>query len=377
MRNPSEKAALQKNLKNWAIQIAALIVILICIGGLASNANHNLRQQGIASGFGFLESTAGFDILMHIIDYDEQSSYGQAFVVSLLNTLLVSICGIALASGLGFAVGIARLSNNWLIAKAASFYVEALRNTPLLLQLFFWYFSVLRTLPAPKQSFELLDLVFLNIRGLYIPWPQLTDTGQWLSAIAFLMIAIPIGLKIFGSLRDGRWNLIPLTGAILGLASLGLANWTSPQLRGFNFTGGVVIIPEFVALWIALSTYTAAFIAEIVRAGILAVPKGQVEAAQALGLSRSQTLRLVVTPQAMRLIIPPLTSQYLNLTKNSSLAAAIAYPDLVLVFAGTVLMQTGQAVEIIFLTMSVYLCISIFIAVVMNYYNHTTKKIGG
>ena len=359
------------------------IVLAAVIGGgvyLVNNTLANLARQGIASGFGFLGTTAGFSIALSLVEYSEEASYGRAFLVGLLNTLLVSAVGVFLATILGFGIGVARLSHNWLLAKLAAVYIEILRNIPLLLQIFFWYFSVLRILPGPRQSVSLFGAFFVNNRGLYTPSP-VPEPGFDLVWIALLVgIAASIMLARWAHRRQEStgqqfpvlWSVL---GLIVGLPILASAvagfplTWSVPVLKGFNFTGGVVMIPEFVALVLALSTYTAAFIAEIVRAGIMAVSHGQTEASLALGLSRGQTLRLVVIPQALRVIIPPLTSQYLNLTKNSSLAAAIAYPDIVLVFAGTVLMQTGQAVEIIAITMACYLTISLIISTLMNWYN--------
>jgi general L-amino acid transport system permease protein len=354
-------------------------IILLCIF-LVNNTLANLARQGIASGFDFLGRTAGFSISMTLIEYAEENTYFRAFIVGLINTILVSAIGVVLATIFGFIIGIARLSRNWLIAKLAAVYIETLRNIPLLLQLFFWYFAVLRTLPGPRQSVTLLDTFFLNNRGLFSPKPILEP--------GFVAIPIASVVAIIAVIFLVRWarkrqeetgqqfhSFYVSLAILLGLPLLAAAvtgyplSWDYPILHGFNFTGGMELIPEFVALVLALSMYTASFIAEIVRAGILGVSHGQTEAAYSLGLRPGPTLRLVVIPQALRIIIPPLTSQYLNLTKNSSLAAAIAYPDLVLVFAGTVLMQTGQAVEIIGITMAVYLTLSLLISAFMNWYN--------
>ena len=371
-----------------AIFFQVLVLALVVGFGayLVNNVLDNLARQGIASGFGFLGTTAGFSIGMSLIEYAETSTYGRAFLVGLLNTLLVSVIGIFFATILGFVIGVARLSSNWLISTLAAVYIEILRNIPLLLQLFFWYFTVLRTLPSPRQSVSIFDTFFLNNRGLQSPAPIL-ESGFWLIPVA-LLVAI-VGIVVLARWARHRqeqtgqqfpvfWTSL---GMLIGLPLLAAIvtgfpiHWNIPVLKGFNFEGGTVMIPEFVALVAALSTYTAAFIAEIVRAGIMAVSHGQTEAAYAVGLKPGPTLRLVIVPQALRLIIPPLTSQYLNLTKNSSLAAAIAYPDIVLVFAGTVLMQTGQAVEIIAITMAVYLLISLVISAVMNWYNKVTALV--
>lgn len=348
------------------------------------NTLDNLAQRGIASGFGFLGSTAGFSIIVHLIDYSELSSYGRAFVVGLLNTLLVSAVGIVLASLIGLLIGIARLSDNWLVARLATVYVETFRNLPLLLQIFFWYFAVLSAMPQPRQSHSLFGLIFLNNRGLYVPKPLLS-ADLWLVAAA-LAAGIFLAAGVWRWRRQrrsaARWEgpacLALAFGPAAALTALTspVTGWNVPALRGFSFEGGMVLIPEFVGLVLGLSFYTGAYIAENVRSGILAVDKGQREAAQALGLSRGRTLRLVILPQAMRVIVPPLTSHYLGLTKNSSLAAAIGYPDLVSVFAGTVLNQTGQAVEVIAITMAVYLTISLAIAGAMNLYNRRVVRVG-
>ena len=347
---------------------------------IAANTMANLAKQGIASGFGFLNSTAGFGISMSLIDYTEEHSYLRAFLVGLLNTLLVSSIGVVLATMLGFLLGIMRLSRNWLVATLAAAYVEVVRNMPLLLQIFLWYFGILRQLPGPRQSVTVLDAFFLNNRGLFSPQPILEP--------GFAALPVALGVAVMAVAFLARWarrrrdrtgqqfptvqvSLLLLVGLPL-LAAVATdfpLRWEYPVLEGFNFVGGMELIPELVALVIALSIYTAAFIGEIVRAGILGVSHGQTEAGQALGLPRGRLLQLVVIPQALRIMVPPLTSQYLNLTKNSSLAAAIAYPDLVLIFAGTVLMQTGQAVEIVVITMAVYLTISLLISLFMNWYN--------
>lgn len=360
-----------------AVLVAALVYFFYTI---FQNTTQNLEERGIASGFSFLSSTAGFGIIQSLIEYSEESTYGDAFIVGLLNTLLVSFLGIVSATILGFIIGVARLSKNVLVSGVAAVYIEVIRNIPLLLQIFFWYFGVLRLLPAPRNSVTVLDSVFLNNRGFYTPAPE-PEPG-------FNAVIIAFFLGIIGTVFLARWakkrqeatgQQFPVflsgLGMIIGLPILvflimGMPlSWDYPVLKGFNFKGGSVIIPELASLWLALTIYTASFIGEIVRSGIQAVSHGQTEAAYALGLSPAQTLRLVVIPQALRVIIPPLTSQYLNLTKNSSLAVAIAYPDLVSVFAGTVLNQTGQAVEVISLTMLVYLIISLAISALMNWYN--------
>lgn len=321
----SLKSWYRPQVRGFAYQVALAAMLTFLGWYLLDNLLDNMRRQGIASGFAFLSSTSGFSIIMHLIPFEEASSYGRAFTVGLLNTLFVSILAIVMASIIGFLAGIARLSKNYLLAKMAAVFVELMRNIPLLLILFFFYFGILRNLPEPNESFHIGPGMYLCNRGLYLPFWSRSAEGLW--------------------------------------------HWSIPVFEGFDFSGGVVLIPEFVALVLSLSFYTAGFIAEIVRAGILAVSRGQREAAYSLGLTGAQTLRLVIIPQAMRVILPPLASQYLNLVKNSTLAAAIGFPDLVQVFAGTVLSQTGQAVEIISVTMAVYLSVCLAISFLMNRYN--------
>ncbi len=363
-----------------AFQAIALVATVAVGLYLFENTQTNLRQLGIASGFGFLSSPSGFDIIQSLIPYSATSSYGRVFGAALLNTLLVSALGIIFATLLGFVIGIARLSKNWLISRLALVYIEIFRNIPLLLQIFFWYFAVLRAMPPPRQSLSLADAVFVNIRGLYLPAPQFQPGFGWVLAAFGFAIVLAILLARWAKQRQATTGQpFPTFSASLALL-LGLPllafwlagsplTWQVPELQGFNFRGGWVVIPEMASLLLALSIYTAAFIAEIVRAGIQAVSHGQTEAASSLGLNPGLTLRLIILPQALRVIIPPLTNQYLNLTKNSSLAAAIGYPDLVATFAGTVLNQTGQAIECIAITMAVYLTISLLISLLMNIYN--------
>ncbi|KAA5964079.1 amino acid ABC transporter permease [Pantoea sp. M_9] len=364
----------------WLYQFVAIIAVVAVVGYLIHNTIINLANRGITSGFGFLERSAGFGIVQHLIDYTEGDTYARVFMVGLTNTLLVSALCIVFASLLGFAVGLARLSDNWLLRKLSAIYIETFRNIPPLLQIFFWYFAVLRNLPGPRQALNAFDLAFVSNRGLYIPWPQYAPgTLPFLVALALSIIA---SLALFrfnrkhqlktGQLRRtwpaaaGLIVLLPLMAHTLFGAGV---HWDVPELRGFNFRGGFVMIPELAALTVALSIYTSSFIAEVIRAGIQSVPHGQSEAARSLGLPNPVTLRQVIIPQAMRVIIPPLTSQYLNVVKNSSLAAAIGYPDMVSLFAGTVLNQTGQAIETIAITMAVYLIISLTISLLMNLYN--------
>lgn len=362
-------------------QVLVLGSILALGGFIVSNTMDNLARQGIASGFGFLDTTAGFAIgYSPFLDYSEENTYGVALTVGLLNTLLVAVIGIILATVIGFIMGVARLSNNWLISRMALVYIETMRNIPLLLQIFVWYFGVLRPLPGPRQSLDFMGSIFVNNRGMFLPKPIFED-GFMIIVIAFLLAITGIFVMVKWAKKRldetghqfpvfltsiGLLVVLPILGAIVAGFPM---SWEFSALKGFNFQGGTEIPPELVSLTLALSTYTAAFIAEIVRAGISSVNKGQTEASYALGLRPGPTLRLVVIPQALRVIIPPLTSQYLNLTKNSSLAAAIAYPDIVLVFGGTVLMQTGQAVEIIAIIMAFYLVVSLLISMFMNWYN--------
>ena len=367
-------------IRSIAIQAVLIAAVLAAVYVAVVNVNANLQEQRIATGFDFLEQSAGFGINQTLIPYNEGDSYGRVLVVGLLNTLLVSVIGIVLATIVGFVVGVARLSSNWLIARAAGAYVEVMRNLPLLFQILFWYLAVLAALPPPRQSPSIFGAAFISNRGLYVPSLVFSDGAGYVLAV------LVAGGVVFGALMvlnrrrreaTGRplvlWWPALLLLVVLPLATLLAAGFPvaieAPKLRGFNFVGGVRVTPEFTALLIALVTYTGAFIAEIVRAGILSVHRGQFEAAYALGLRRSVALRLVIVPQALRLIIPPMTSQYLNLTKNSSLAVAIGYPDLFQVFAGTTLNQTGQAIEILAITMAVYLTLSLVTSMLMNLYN--------
>jgi general L-amino acid transport system permease protein len=366
--------------RSVAYQVLLCVIVGLLVYSAVSNAVDNLHRAHIASGFGFWNQTAGFDISQTLIAYSAATStYGQAFWVGLLNTLLVAVIGIAIATILGFTVGIARLSSNWLLVRAATVYVETIRNIPLLLQLLFWYNAVLKALPDIRDSHRFFGS-YLNNRGLFVPEP-IPDQG-----FGFVEIALVVG--IVGALAFYFWarkrqmetgQQAPVVRVVLGLViGLPLVVYVAagmpmhldhPQLGRFNLNGGLALQPEFVALLVGISIYTAAFISEVVRAGILAVSRGQTEAAYSLGMRPRPTLRLIIIPQAMRVIIPPLTSQYLNLTKNSSLAVAIGYPDLVQVFTGTVLNQTGQAVEVVAITMLVYLSISLITSLAMNIYN--------
>ncbi|MFJ2358835.1 amino acid ABC transporter permease [Pseudomonas fluorescens] len=364
----------------WLFQIITVVAVVAMGWYLFDNTQTNLQHRGITSGFGFLERSAGFGIAQHLISYTEADSYARVFVIGLLNTLLVTVIGVILATLLGFIIGVARLSPNWIISKLATVYVEVFRNIPPLLQILFWYFAVFLTMPGPRNSHNFGDTFFVSSRGLNMPAAQMAD-GFWAFVISVVLAIVAIVLmcrwanKRFedtGVPFHKFWTgvaillVIPTLCALLFGAPL---HWEMPQLKGFNFVGGWVLIPELLALTLALTVYTAAFIAEIVRSGIKSVSHGQTEAARSLGLRNGPTLRKVIIPQALRVIIPPLTSQYLNLAKNSSLAAGIGYPEMVSLFAGTVLNQTGQAIEVIAITMSVYLAISISISLLMNWYN--------
>ncbi len=363
----------------FALQIL-FVAALVWIGyEIVENARANLQAQRITSGFGFLNNTAGFDVSQSLIPYSGSDTYTRVFLVGLLNTLLVSIIGIFFASMIGFMVALGRLSPNWLLSRISGGYVELIRNLPPLFQILFWYLAVLAALPNPRQSISLFGSFFLSNRGFVVPKP-IANPGLEPFALAILVAVVAsLLLRRYARRRlfeSGR--LIAIWPYVVGLL-IGLPLVTAlvfgapvtfevPELKGFNFSGGSRIIPEFVALTVALSTYTAAFIAEIVRAGIQSVHEGQMEAGSSLGLQRGSVLRLIVVPQAMRVILPPLTNQYLNLTKNSSLAVAIGYPDLFSVFAGTTLSQTGQAIEIIAITMGVYLTISLVTSAIMSFY---------
>ena len=364
-------------------QFLTLLFIVLIFGFFTMNAQENMDTRGIEFGFGFLKQEASFDIQFSLIDYDGSRSYGRAYLVGLLNTLLVSFIGIVLCTLLGAVVGVARLSPNYLIRKTASFYIEFFRNIPLLLQIFFWYFAALRALPMPENAPQILGSSFMTIKGFYTVAPIWNNFDIFFVALIISLIIIFFFNRFAKKKQEeegkqypkflislGIFILIPATTFLIGVD----LSWSFPELKqlaktSFTFEGGVGIPPELIALTLALTLYTATFIAENVRAGIQGVGKGQKEAAASIGLTPSQVLKLVIMPQALRIIIPPTTNQYLNLTKNSSLAAAIAYPDLVLVFAGTAMMQTGRAIEIVGITMATYLTISLTISLIMNWYN--------
>jgi len=365
--------------RSRVVQVVVLLLAGILVYDIAVNTAGSLASRNIASGWGFLSRSAGFDVVFSLIPYSSESNYGRALLVGLLNTLMVSALGILLATLLGFLIGVMRLSRNWLAARAASIYVEFIRNTPLLLQIFIWYALVLKPLPDAREAINIWDIGALSNKGLTLPAP-IFGPMAWMGLLG-LALAVVLSLVIHRIAKRRQAE----TGARFpsGLVALGLmlvlpplffafAGWPVtfdyPVMGSFNFEGGATLVPEFIALLLALSIYTAAFIAEAVRAGIQAIPRGQGEAAHALGLRPGPTMRLVILPQALRVIVPPLTSQYLNLTKNSSLAVAIGYPDLV-AMGGTTLNQTGQAVEIVFVWMAVYLTLSLLTSAFMNWFN--------
>jgi general L-amino acid transport system permease protein len=357
-----------------AISLVALLVYFV------RNASENMVKAGIASGFDFLWRQAGIDIPFQLTGYTSASSNLGLLWVGIVNTLLVSAVAIAAATLLGFVIGIARLSRNPLLAGIAGAYVEFVRNIPLLFFVLIWYFGVVASLPAPRASIGVFGLAYLNNRGLTVPLPNESAGFGWAGLVLVAGIGAQIALSTWAGRRQERTGqTFPAVTSglalIVGLPALAFAaaalstGWDVPVLRGFNYRGGFVLVPEFVALFAALATYTAGFIAEIVRAGIMAVPKGQIEAAKAVGLTPGQTMRLVTIPQAMRVMVPPMTSQYLNIVKNSSFGAAIAYPDVVSLFMGSALNNTGQAIEIIAITLAIYLAISLSVSAFMNWYN--------
>ena len=368
-------------------QLITVLVVVLIFGFFTFNAQINMDNRGIEFGFGFLTQESSFDVQFSLIDYDGSHSYARAYLVGLLNTLLVAFIGIIISTILGVIIGIARLSPNYLIERSAAFYVEFFRNIPLLLQIFFWYFAALRALPLPQDTEAMFGVFFLTIKGLFVPrfvWENLDILFYSILAAAISIIVIRNYARKLQEkegkqlpvlyISIGLLIILPLLTFLIGGVSLNFEIPVIKQLSAgsYIYEGGLGIPPELIALTLALALYTATFIAECVRAGIQGISKGQKEAAASIGLTPNQVLKLVIMPQALRIIIPPTTNQYLNLTKNSSLAAAIAYPDLVLVFAGTALMQTGRAIEIVSITMLTYLSISLSISVLMNWYN---KKI--
>jgi len=366
-------------------QIAFAILLAVVAGALYSTMKHGLENRGLWGGFSFLRLEASFDI-GEGITYDPSDSYARAFRVGVVNTLRVTAVGIVLATILGVVAGVARLSSNWLVNKMASVYIESIRNTPLLVQLFVWYFAIILKLPRVKESIALPGSVFISNRGLTLPWP--VPSSSFGSCLPYLIAAfvVAVGLLIVrarGGRQAGRppFSLLWVGVPFAGIATLG---WflvpgspyvlDVPSLRGLNYKGGLTLTPEFTTLLVGLVLYTGAFIAEVVRAGILAVPRGQIQAARAVGLNEMQILRLVTFPQPLRIIIPPLTSQYLNLAKNSSLAVAIGFPDLFNV-AGTIFNVTGRSVQVIVMIMASYLSMSLFTSLIMNLHNRRVQLV--
>jgi general L-amino acid transport system permease protein len=374
-------------IKRYIPQILAILFVVLIFGFLTLNAQTNMDNRGIDFGFGFLSQESSFDVQFSLIEYSGSDSYARAFLVGLLNTLLVSFISIIICTILGVIIGVARLSSNYLIKNSAAWYVEFFRNIPLLLQIFFWYYAALRALPMPEKADAWFGVTYMTVKGYYIPAMVWENLNVFLYCGLAAIIAIIVLRNYANKLRDtqgkqipvllysvGLLIVLPLLSFLFGGVSL---EFEIPELKklskiSYIYEGGISLPPELIALVLALSLYTSTFVAECVRAGIEGVSKGQKEAAASVGLTPNQVLKLVIMPQALRIIIPPTTNQYLNLTKNSSLAAAIAYPDLVLVFAGTALMQTGKAIEIVSITMLTYLTISLTIAAIMNWYN---KKI--
>lgn len=370
------------NPRNRALIYQALLIIGLgyFFYSIVSNAIANMEARGIKSGFGFLFTTAGFDILMSLIPYDATHTYGKTFIVGLLNTILVSIIGIVLSTIVGFIMGVAYFSQNWLIKRISIVYVEIFRNIPLLLQVFFWYFAVLAALPSARNSLSFGESIYLNVRGLYIPSLQEEPGAFWVYFSILVAVIAIILLKKWSVKRQeqtGQQFPVFLVSVSLLIVLPLLVNMVMgapfffeyPELGRFNISGGTAIIPELMALALSLTIYTGAFIAEAVRAGVQSVPHGQTEAARSLGLSERRIMSLIIVPQAMRVIAPLLNSEYQSLVKNSTLATAIGYPDLFTVFVGTTLNQTGQAIEIVFMTMAVYFVINMFISFFMNRFN--------
>ncbi len=374
-------------IKNIIPQLLTLLFVVSVIGFFTINAQLNMDERGIDFGYGFLNQESSFDVQFSLIEYDGSHSYAKAYLVGLLNTILVSVLGIIFCTIIGVIIGIARLSPNYLIRNTAAWYVEFFRNVPLLLQIFFWYYAALRALPLPENTEPIFGVTYLTVKGYYIPRLIWENFDILIYSILAAIISIMFIRNYARKLQEEKGQQLPVlmisAGLLLifpaitfvtGMVQLEVALPVLKQLSktSFIYAEGLSVPPELLALVLALSLYTATFVAECVRAGVQGVSKGQKEAAASVGLTPNQILKLVIMPQALRIIIPPTTNQYLNLTKNSSLAAAIAYPDLVLVFAGTALMQTGRAIEIVSITMLTYLTLSLAISLLMNWYN---KKI--
>jgi len=373
-----------RKVRGVLFQLLTVIGLVAFLWYIGTNTVHNIEQRGIQTGFGFLNGTAGFAINDSPITYNETYTHGRVFLVGLLNTIIVSVIVIFLSSILGLLIGVLRLSNNWLVAKLSSVYIDVFRNIPILLQILFWYNVVLATLPSPRKSIEFFGSIFINNRGFYIPKPALNSTTISIIVSVILIFIVTFFLNKWSNKRHeetgeefpvlltwiGLMIVVPIIAYFIGGANF---NFSYPVLKGFNFVGGKTFYPEFLALAFALTIYTATFIAEAVRSGIEAVNKGQKEAAASIGLSGYQSLKLVVLPQAIRIAIPPTINQYLNIVKNSSLATAIGYPEIVTVFAGTSLNQVGQAIEIISMTMLVYLVVSLAVSALLNWINFKMK----
>ena len=374
-------------IKSIIPQLLTLLFVVAVIGFFTINAQLNMDERGIDFGYGFLSQESSFDVQFSLIEYDGSHSYARAYLVGLLNTILVSVLGIIFCTVLGVIIGIARLSKNYLIRNTAMVYVEFFRNVPLLLQIFFWYYAALRALPLPENAEPLFGVTYLTIKGFFIPAFIWQNLNIFLYSVLAVIISIIVIRSYAKKIQEEQGKqlpvflisislliIVPALTLITGLVQLEVEYPVLKQLAktSYKFEGGIGVPPELISLVLALSLYTATFVAECVRAGIQGISKGQKEAAASVGLTPGQILKLVVMPQALRIIIPPTTNQYLNLTKNSSLAAAIAYPDVVLVFAGTALMQTGRAIEIVSITMLTYLTLSLSISLLMNWYN---KKI--
>ncbi|MBT3436515.1 MAG: ABC transporter permease subunit [Oceanospirillaceae bacterium] len=384
--NPLLRAWYDKETRSIIVQIIAAALILSFFAYIINNAVVNLAAIGKDISFNFLWQNASYDINQHLIEYSSTSNHFTAMIVGLINTLLVAAAGIVLATMLGFMLGVMRLSNNWLTQKIAYVYIEYVRNVPVLLHILLLHGLIINALPRPKGSYNFGDTFFLNNRGFQMPSPEFQSLFWIVGAFVVAGIAFAWWFSRHAQkVQDETGKAYPV--AMINIAAIVLLpfavyfvlgspiEWDVPALKGFNFKGGIVVRPEFIALWLALSFYTAAFIGEIVRAGIVAINHGQTEAAQALGISNSRTLKLVVIPQALRVIIPPLTSQYLNLAKNSSLALAIGYMDIVATIGGISLNQTGREMECMLIVMAIYLAISLLISTVMNWYNNRIQLV--
>ncbi len=364
-------------IKGWLWQGLLLVSVVLVAWFFAHNAAENLAKKNLPFGFGFLERTAGFDIPFKLVEWAVTNTYGRAVFVAILNTLLIAAMSVALSTLLGLVLGLLRLSSNWLARTVSMAIIEAVRNTPQLVQIFFLYIAVLQTLPAARNSLNLGGLAFLNIRGLYLPTPVWGDSAAATALALLACLVIAVGLWRYRlRMSSARRRLLgavavalPILVLFVGWESGAVAGLSVPELRGFNFRGGVQIPPELMALWLGLSIYSSAFIAEIVRGAMEGIDRGQTEAALSLGLTRWQTLKLVILPQALRIIVPPLTSQYLNIIKSSSLGAGIAYPEVFQIVIGTVLNQSGRAIEVIIIVMAFFLVINLITSMFMNWYN--------